>query len=380
MTMLNRNQPSLAFAGRVIGDSGFASIAAAHEKFLRGTGGARAILRFVEARGIDCRRRILNDADFTGSDLRGAQFAGCHFERAALHCTDLGGADLRSTNLKRADLRGAVLAGAALNGAVLDEADMRAAYIAMTDASGSLRIVPRRLGRLLGGLSDSDIGADFTNCAMRGVRLCAANLKGANFTGAVLDAADFTGAKLDGAVFHDAVLTGLTGVEPVLSQQQRGSCVFDATAQAVARAPALLAALQVAVEWGDTRGKQGAPAVLDNEDLRPLSTAFRGRRSPALSAKGARAIGLDFSGGQFQGAIFDGADLRGAVFEEADLRGASFRDAKLSHARFSRADLRPLAGANGKLYPPNFEGASLDRVDFSHTALEGVERQTGPTS
>ena len=375
MTMLNRKQPSWTVAGRILDSVGFSAFAAAHERFLRGTGGTRAILRFVEAPGVDSSRRILNDADFTGANLRGALFSGCHLERAALHCADLSGADLRSTNLKRADLRGAILAGAMLNGAVLDEADMRAAYIALADASGALRILPRRPGRPSGMPGDGEIGADFTNCAMRGVRLCAANLKGANFSGAVLDAADFTGAKLTGALFHDAVLTGLAGVEPTLSEEQRRTCVFDPSGEAMARAPLLLGTLQRAELWADSEGGRGEPGVLDDEDLRPLRRAFRGRALPAISVKRARAIGLDFSGGQFQGAMFDGADLRGAVFEDADLRGASFRDAKLSHARFGRANLGPLAGDGGKLHHPNFEGASLDRVDFTRTVFEGVEFQ-----
>ncbi len=360
-----------------MGDSGFAAFAAAHERFLRGAGGTRAILRFVEAPGVDGRRRILNDADFTGANLRGAQLAGCHLERAALHCADLSGADLRAANLRRADLRGSVLAGAALNGAVLDQADMRAAYIALTDADGRIRILPRREGR--NTLSDaSDLGADFTNCAMRGVRLCAANLKGANFTGAVLEAADFTGAKLVGAVFHEAVLTGLAGAAPALTEEQRRTCVFDPGPDARARAPVLLWALQRAVEWAESGGEKSEPAVLDDEDLRPLAGAFRERALPALFARRVRAIGLDFSGAQLQGSNFEGADLRGAIFEGADLRGVNFRGAKLSHARFSRANLTPLTGANGKPHPPVFEEASLERADFSRTVFDGASPQGPP--
>jgi uncharacterized protein YjbI with pentapeptide repeats len=370
--MFNQKQPSFTVAGRTLDDAGFTAFAVAHEKYLHGQGGARAILRFVDAPGVDGRRRILNDADFTGATLRGVSFAGAHLERAALHCADLTGADLRAANLRRADLRGAVLAGAALNGAVLDQADMRAAYIAVPDANGSLQILPRRVGRTSATAGDSDIGADFTNCAMRGVRLCAANLKGANFSGAVLEAADFTGAKLTDAVFHDAVLTGLTGAEPSLSEEQRRSCVFEPDAEARARAPVLLWALQRAAEWVASGGEKNEPAVLDGEDLRPLAGAFRGRSLQALSAKDARAIGLDFSGAQLQGAAFDRADLRGAVFEGADLRGASFRGAKLSHARFSRADLTPLVGLGGRLHAPVFEDACLERADFSRTVLEGA--------
>jgi uncharacterized protein YjbI with pentapeptide repeats len=207
---------------------------------------------------------------------------------------------------------------------------------------------------------------------MRGVRLCASNLKGANFSGAVLDGADFTGSKITDAVFHDAVMTGLAGTPPALSEEQKNACIFDPDAEARARASVLLWALQRAGEWAASNGELNEPAVLDNEDLRPLAGAFRERAVPALSARHARAIGLDFSGAQLQGSNFDGADLRGAVFEGADLRGVSFRGAKLSHARFSRADLSPLVGANGKPHPVVFEGATLERVDFSRTALEGA--------
>ena len=370
--MLNPKQPSLAVAGRTLDDAGFAAFAAAHEKFLRGVGGTRAMLRYVQAPGVDGRRRVLNDADFTGANLRGVHFAGCHLERAALHCADLTGADLRSANLRRADLRGAVLAGAALNGAVLDQADMRAAYIAVPDSTGALHILPRREGRTSAMVGDSDIGADFTNCAMRGVRLCSANLKGANFSGAVLDAADFTGSRVDGALFTDAVLTGLVGAQPALSEEQRRSCVFDPDAEALSRVPVLMWALQRAADWVASGGERSEPAVLDDEDLRPLAQAFRNRPLQALSAKRVCAIGLDFSGAQLQGAVFDSADLRGAVFEGADLRGASFRGAKLSHARFARADLAPLIGAAGRQHHPAFDGAFLERVDFSRTVLENT--------
>src|SRR5580698_9747688 len=115
---------------------------ALHERFLRGAqGGRRAFLRYVDAPGIDCRRRLLNDVDFTGANFSDSTFAGSHFERAALYCVNLEGCDLRGTNLRRADLRGARLAGAVLSGAVMDEADMRAAYIAYPVADDGLHVL-----------------------------------------------------------------------------------------------------------------------------------------------------------------------------------------------------------------------------------------------
>jgi uncharacterized protein YjbI with pentapeptide repeats len=246
----------------------------------------------------------------------------------------------------------------------MDEADMRAAYIVHAAADGALH-------RLRPGLDPAadNVGADFTNCLMRGVRLCAANLKGANFAGAVLDKADLRAAKLVDAIFHDTVLTSVTMDEHGLNPEQLAGCLLDPSAAAIARVPFLLYRLCSAAEWVESGGKCGAPAALDHEDLRPLGAALRGRLMTALSAQSACAIHMDFSGSQLQGAIFDHADLRGAVFDGADLRGASFRAAKLSHARFTRADLGPLALPNGRLHPPSFEGASMDRVDFTNTVL-----------
>ena len=333
----------------------------------------------------------MNDADFTGANLRGALFAGCHMERAALHCADLTGADFRAANLRRADLRGAVLAGAALNGAVLDQADMRAAYIAVPDANGCLQILPRRPGRPSGLPNDNDAGADFTNCAMRGVRLCSANLKGANFTGAVLEAADFTGAKVTGAVFHDAVLTGLAGAQPALSEEQPPRLRYSTRTTwrcMAARAGAALGRLQQAhAEWARASGgaAQGEPGRAGRRGSAPPGRrAFRARwlASGFFGQRRARAIGLDFSGAQLQGAVFDSADLRGAVFEGADLRGASFRGARLSHARFSRADLnRRWSVPNGKAPPAGVPGGdawsgSTSPARRSSTARSG--RRTRP--
>ena len=119
-------------------------------------------------------------------------------------------------------------------------------------------------------------------------------------------------------------------------------------------------------------GAEGAPAVLDHEDLRPLGGLLRERLLTALSARGVRAVGVDFSASQLQGANFRDADLRGAVFDAADLRGACFENAKLAHARFGRAILAPLHLIGGRRMAPNFNGAVLERTDFTATVMAGA--------
>ena len=353
-------------AGRgLLDQSRFDEIAETHERFARGRGGARADLRFAELEGIDGRRRLLNDAIFVGANLKNALLAGAHFERAALQGANLRGCDLRAANLRRADLRGASMAGASLNGAVLDEADLRAIRIirAGTNHSG--------FGPSHAGAADG-LAADMSHCAMRGARLCAANLKGVNFTGAVLEGANLTGANVAGAVFTGAVITGAIGATQTLTAEQLSTCVHDPVDAAVARRPMLAARLEACAAWVESGGAEGAPAVLDHEDLRPLGGLLRERLLTALSARGVRAVGVDFSASQLQGANFRDADLRGAVFDAADLRGACFENAKLAHARFGRAILAPLHLIGGRRMAPNFNGAVLERTDFTATVMAGA--------
>jgi uncharacterized protein YjbI with pentapeptide repeats len=367
--MLNPVEDTAGQFRKCLDQRGFEAAAASHERFLKGQGGVRAMLRFVDSRSLMLPRRLLNDADLTGSDLTGGVFAGCHLERASLYCTDLTACDLRASNLKRADLRGACLIGASLNGAVLDEADMRAAYVAVPDGKGGLQMRWRP-----GPVERREDGADFTNAAMRGARLRNANLKGANFTGAILDGADLVGAKLTDATFHRAVLTGVAIGDLALTGAQLEGAVMDPGPQALARMPQIAAMLREAAEWVESGGKRGRPGVLDGEDLRPLGAALRSRVLTGLSARKVLAVRVDFSGSELQGANFDEADLRGANFEGADLRGASFKGARLSHASMARANFEPLVLPDGKLHSADFTDAELDRADFSGTRLHGLAR------
>jgi len=252
---------------------------------------------------------------------------------------------------------------------------MRAAYIALADPNGGVRM--HAPGRQRVGPDGA--AADFSNCAMRGARLRNANLKGADFSDSILDGADLAGAKLTDANFAGAVLTGVDVERLPLTEAQLQVCVVDPASLALQRAEALCDMLDQAEVWVETTGRKGAPAILDGEDLRPLAWRLRARVLTALSARNACAVRADFSGSQLQGANFEGADLRGASFEGADLRGACFRGAKLSHASLCRADLRPLALPDGRMHFPDFSGAIMERTDLTLTVsgrpLKGAEEQ-----
>ena len=336
----------------------------AHERLLRGeSGGHRAIMRFLQAPGIDFAGRVLADADFSGANLRGARFATANLERASLYCADLGEVDARGANLFRADLRGCSLRGADLSGARLDDADMREAVLAKMDQEGSLRFTGRSGGVILQGSDARVFVVDFSNCSMRHVKLQKAKLKGANFSGAMLDGANLSGANLDGATFDGASLSGADLTNARIDAGALKNCILDPSPDAIARAADLGERLAGARRWIVTNGAEGGPAVLDGEDLRPLGDSFENAILPALSAKAARGIGVNFCGAQLQGAKFDMADLRNADFSGADLRGASFRGANLWHAKFTDADLRPLPLARG------VREVDLSDAQFSADAL-----------
>ncbi len=335
-----------------------------HERFVRRQpGGMRAIWRFMQISNRDFMKRLMTDADLTGANLQRSRLILTNFERATLFCADLSGADARAANFHRADIRGASLRNANLYGANLDEADMRQAVLARVDGNQGFRVVARPSTTSAGG--DQVFSVDFTNCSMKRARLASAKLTGANFTGALLQGADLKGANLTGATFDGAVMTGVDLDQVRISPGALEKCVLDPSAEAEKRAQELIDRLEAATRWVVSDGTDGSPGVLDEEDLRPLGSAFEERRLAAISCKNVRAIGVNFRGSQMQGADFSGADLRDADFRDCDLRGASFRGANLRHAQFAKADIQPLALASGGEQPVDLEGANRSPSCFS---------------
>ena len=337
----------------------------AHERYLRRLpNGRRAMVKYLQAPRLDFGARQLAEADFTGANFERAILIKTGLERASFYCANLRGADARHADLRQADLRGASLRGANLAGANLDAADMRQAMLARADLGRGYQIW------LQSPEVDSEalrFSVDLSNCSMKGVKLNNAKLKWANFSGAILHGADLSGADLTGAQFAGAVLTSARFDRLKVDPSAFAGCVFDPSQAALDRVPLLEDRIHDSTRWVETNGKSGKPAVLDNEDLRPLGPLFAGQPLTALSARGCCAIGVDFSKAQLQGASFDGADLRDADFTSADLRGASFDGALLWHAKFADADIRPLALAGGSARDFSFEGARFAAGAFQHS-------------
>ncbi len=140
----------------------------------------------------------LEDANYSGRDLRGA-----NLDHANVRGANFSGTNLRDANLEGADAEGANFSGVNLRGANLAHANFGGANL----TGANLRD---------GNLEDGN----FTNARLDGANLRDSNLERANLTGARLDGAnlrdanlehaDLTGARLDGANLRDANLDGAT--------------------------------------------------------------------------------------------------------------------------------------------------------------------------
>jgi uncharacterized protein YjbI with pentapeptide repeats len=334
---------------------------AEHERYVLRRGGKRALLAHSDLSGLNLANRMLNEAVFSGASLVGATMFGSNLERASLYCADLRDCNLQSARLNRADMRGASFRGANLARAVLDHADLRAGMMMLIGPDGCAVVDG---GTASDGEDTASGGVDFSNCSLKNVSFGNVKLDKANFDGALLNGANFKGAKLSNVTFNGAVLTGVDVKDLGVPPRVLANCITDVGEAALAKVGELKARIDAHHAWIASNGKNGRPANLDGEDLRPLEGFLTGRSLGGMSCRKAIAIGIDFSNCQLQAAHFDGADLRDCNFASADLRGASFKSARLAHARFTKANMRGLALATGAQKETDFAGADAVRDQF----------------
>lgn len=172
----------------------------------------------------------LSMANFSGVDLRGAEFGSADFrghvnlERAILSRTDLRGVDLKGAslngaylrdaylsraNLERACLSQADLSGADLNGACLRDANLSRAKLENTKVTEAdlchawLDAAELRLANFRGSKLK---GAHLIRADLHRAELENADLSGANLSGAKLGHANLSGTNLDGADLSETIL------------------------------------------------------------------------------------------------------------------------------------------------------------------------------
>lgn len=192
--------------------------------------------RFYGA-GADQRLGTFDDAiaDFSGAELKDADFTGALLSNVSLQRASLIRAVLRQANLVGARLTGANLSGAQLMAADLRQTILERATLTGADVSDAnfmqANLQEARLGRVtalgsqfnfanlmqtdwkgadLSGanFSQSNLqNASFTSARLTGSNLSQANLQGASFREADLNLVNFQGALLAGADFQGAVFT-----------------------------------------------------------------------------------------------------------------------------------------------------------------------------
>lgn len=351
-------------------------------------GGARAVIEFADASGLDFRGADLEDAVFTGCRLEGANFAGACLDNAIFFCADLRRADLKGASLRRADLRGASLNGANLSNADMFECDFREGTVAEKVGKGDLAFlsheansadldetvfVSANLDRArLNGVSA--MRADFSNAVMRDCKLVRAKLTHAKLTGANLENADLAGADLMGANLDGAVLTGAclemittqdTSMEGVLTDAVVGRAVADLDRP-------IKDLLIDHVRFVASNGMSGAIADFADVDLRSLGT-LADIDLTGLQAAGASMYGMDLQRVRLQGANMERVDLRFAQLGGADLRGINLRGARLGGADLRDSKLGPLLLGKDRRLPSRLVGASLDYADLRDADLRHAD-------
>ncbi len=345
-------------------------------------GGARAVFAFCDLSGLSLRARNLCDADFSGALMAGTDLSGARLDNANLFAADLYKARLTGASMRRCDLRGASLRGADLSGADLFEADLREGALAAADKQFGYRVV-EHVDRAAHAQGASLVGAnlersrltgivavkaDFTDAVMKDCKLVRANLKQATMKGVNLSGADLSGADLTGADLRDAVLTGASTFAWRVDKADMTGVLTDAAVGVDVAALPYEQMIHDHARWCETGGREGAPSVFNNADLRNLKSV-RGFNLTALSAKGAVFYGLDMEGVQLQGAHLEDADLRACNLRRADLRGARLARAKLSGSDLRDAQMGPLMIAADRFLPCDLTGAVLKNADLARVDL-----------
>lgn len=346
-------------------------------------GGARAVIEFADASGLNFSGLDLEDAVFTGCRLEGAKFGDACLDHAIFFCADLRHADLRGASLRRADLRGTSLQGANLSNADMFECDFREGTIAEKVGRGELAFFSHE-----GGVSDLDetvfvsanldrarmngisaIRADFSNAVMRDCKLVRAKLTHAKMVGANLENADLAGADLVGANLDGAVLTGAC-LEMIVTQDTsmcgvltdavsgRGLDELEGPVQDL---------LDAHIQFVASNGAKGSVADFTDIDMRTLGS-LSDLDLTGLQARNANMYGMDLVRVRLQGANLESVDLRFALLVGADLRGVNLRDAKLSGADLRDCKLGPLLLGKDRRLP-----SRLVNAVFSYADLRGAD-------
>jgi uncharacterized protein YjbI with pentapeptide repeats len=275
--------------------------------------------------GVDFTFTAANEADFTGANLRKANFKQTVLQKAVLRQADFTAARLELTTLGGADCAEAVF----------DGADVKLCNFTKTALGGA-----RFRETLLSLCAFSEITAPGTDFGRVRAFKCL-------FRKADLVGADFRKAVLNECLFQEASAAGvsLAGAELRKFYTDMDTDLREADFSGADLREASLRLSRFC-------GADFYRANLENALLTQCDLA--GARLDGLRASGCRFIKCDLTGADLSGAQLTGGDLRKSRLNAADLAGAD-----LYAANLSRLVVNP---------DTNFDGANLKR-----TVLAGKE-------
>ncbi len=358
-----------------------------HERYLEGRiGGRRAILKRVDLTGLSLQGTNMRQADFAGCHMRYMDLSSANFQEASLYACDLSFSNLHSTSFVRADLRGTRIESANLTEADLERADLRSGSIS-TDGQYhppepvNFRGANLSGARLIGSMANH---ANFSDAIMAHANIQHADLRGANFVGADLSGADISGVQLSGANLDNAILAGVnidsirdSGFDLSLAITDTNVGISLTTLEVPL--PTLIQQHRI---WVETAGTSGEQLDLSDYDLRGLAT-LKMERMTAIVARRAKFFGMNLYKIQLQSAHLEEADFRRCDLEEADFRASSLIRAKLSHSNLKKANFSGLIFGTGtaqRFAPCDLTGAELRYADLSGAVLKRVSLRNADLS
>ncbi|MBI3856615.1 MAG: pentapeptide repeat-containing protein [Planctomycetes bacterium] len=254
---------------------------------------------------------------FWGAHLAGAEWPGSRLSYAQFTQTNLAGANLSESTLDQAEFTGACLRGTRFRGSSLNFATARGADLSGADLS---QIRAEK--------------ADFATSILREASLESALLTRSSFMGCDLRGANFRRANLTGALFQTSksreMLESAVSARTAIARLRRKGykpMPMPASAQGPVR-----------LEEADFTGANLEKVQMCGADLR--QAVLWGARFFDANLAGANLEGVQVPGGHFEGARLYGAHLTGSVMPGASFRSASLSDAKLADVEWEKADLR----------------------------------------
>ena len=298
--------------------------------------------------GLDLSDCDLSQIDLTDAVLENVNFSRSDLSQARMSGSMLTGAHLTGCRLGRADLSGVQASGVKMAGADLTEANLASADFTAADLAGACL---READLTLSLFNQAVLtGADCSLARAEQTRFEQADLKGARFVETDLPEADLTGANLEEADFSRAKAADLR--------------LYGVSGRGVNFQGAHLVKSRVG-ENASLPGSDFSQADVSAsswEDADLTESDFSGANLKKAQINRCRFDQARLSLADAQGTDFSKCDFSGADMKALNLLGGSFRKARLTEADLRGANLYGVDFYKSILGATRLEEANLDRT------------------